>query len=122
MVPEMDQLKARLDDAKRALDKEQLKSSGLENKCASLEEDLKFQLSLLEKELTEVKQRKEIEITEMDGKLQARNILLRRKPTRHFDPLLFRIIYVAWHLDSCVLGQVLLPKWTFLPFNISLFP
>merc|ERR1719403_705033 len=55
MVPEMDQLKARLDDAKRALDKEQLKSSGLENKCASLEEDLKFQLSLLEKELTEVK-------------------------------------------------------------------
>ena len=72
MVPEMDQLKARLDDAKRALDKEQLKSSGLENKCASLEEDLKFQLSLLEKELTEVKQRKEIEITEMDGKLQAR--------------------------------------------------
>merc|ERR1719461_2454804 len=71
MVPEMDQLKARLDDAKRALDKEQLKSSGLENKCASLEEDLKFQLSLLEKELTEVKQRKEIEITEMDGKLQS---------------------------------------------------
>merc|ERR1712079_807174 len=70
MVPEMDQLKARLDDAKRALDKEQLKSSGLENKCASLEEDLKFQLSLLEKELTEVKTRKEIEIHEMDGKLQ----------------------------------------------------
>ena len=67
----MDQLKSRLDDAKRALDKEQLKSSGLENKCASLEEDLKFQLSLLEKELTEVKQRKEIEITEMDGKLQV---------------------------------------------------
>ena len=71
VIPEMDQLKSRLDDAKRALDKEQLKSSGLENKCASLEEDLKFQLSLLEKELTEVKQRKEIEITEMDGKLQA---------------------------------------------------
>jgi len=71
VIPEMDQLKSRLDDAKRALDKEQLKSSGLENKCASLEEDLKFQLSLLEKELTEVKQRKEIEITEMDGKLQS---------------------------------------------------
>jgi len=70
VMPEMETLKARLEDAKRALDKEQLKSSGLENKCASLEEDLKFQLSLLEKELTEVKTRKEIEITEMDGKLQ----------------------------------------------------
>ena len=93
MVPEMDQLKARLDDAKRALDKEQLKSSGLENKCASLEEDLKFQLSLLEKELTEVKQRKEIEITEMDGKLQARNILLGLAKT-HLPSLLFRIIYI----------------------------
>ena len=100
MVPEMDQLKARLDDAKRALDKEQLKSSGLENKCASLEEDLKFQLSLLEKELTEVKQRKEIEITEMDGKLQAR--ISCWGETCHFDPLLFMIIYMAWHLDSCI--------------------
>ena len=38
--------------------------------CARLEEDLKFKMSLLEKELVEVKTRKEMEINEMDGKLQ----------------------------------------------------
>ena len=70
-IPELETLRAQLDKAKRQLDQEQLKSSGLENKCSSLEEDLKFQLSLLEKELTEVRTRKEIEIHEMDGKLQS---------------------------------------------------
>merc|ERR1711963_1341766 len=63
-------LREKLAEAKRALDEEQLKSADLENTCARLEEDLKFKLQLLEKELSEVKQREEIEITEMDGKLQ----------------------------------------------------
>ena len=97
MVPEMDQLKARLDDAKRALDKEQLKSSGLENKCASLEEDLKFQLSLLEKELTEVKQRKEIEITEMDGKLQARISCLAETTLTQNPHAIYCLGLFIWH-------------------------
>ena len=52
------------------LDDEQLKKADLENQLARLDEDLKFKLQVLEKELTEVKTRKEIEIHEMDGKLQ----------------------------------------------------
>ncbi len=69
-LPEVKSLRDKLVEAKRALDEEQLKSAGLGNTCARLEEDLKFKMQLLEKELQEVKQRKEVEITEMDGKLQ----------------------------------------------------
>ena len=42
----------------------------LENHCQRLDEELKFKIQLLEQQLDEVKTRKEIEITEMDGKLQ----------------------------------------------------
>ena len=70
VLPEVTLLREKLAEAKRALDEEQLKSADLDNTCARLEEDLKFKMQLLEKELQEVKQRKEIEITEMDGKLQ----------------------------------------------------
>ncbi len=69
-LPELEQLKKKLAELKRHLDDEQLKKADLENTCARLEEDLKFKMSVLEKELTEVKTRKEIEINEMDGKLQ----------------------------------------------------
>ena len=55
MLPELESLRARLGDAKGALDKEQLKSADLENKCAQLEESLNFKMSLLEKELVEVR-------------------------------------------------------------------
>ena len=51
MLPELENLRARLGDAKGALDKEHLKSADLENKCQQLEEELKFKMSLLEKEL-----------------------------------------------------------------------
>ena len=55
VLPELESLRARLGDAKGALDKEQLKSADLENKCAQLEESLNFKMSLLEKELVEVR-------------------------------------------------------------------
>ena len=55
MLPELENLRARLGDAKGALDKEHLKSADLENKCQQLEEELKFKMSLLEKELVEVR-------------------------------------------------------------------
>ena len=70
VLPEVTALREKLAEAKRSLDEEQLKSADLDNTCARLEEDLKFKMQLLEKELMEVKQRKEVEITEMDGKLQ----------------------------------------------------
>merc|ERR1711899_568748 len=69
-LPEVRNLREKLAEAKRNLDEEQLKSADLENTCARLDEDLKFKMQLLEKQLMEVKNRKEIEITERDGQLQ----------------------------------------------------
>merc|ERR1719443_373998 len=69
-LPEVRNLREKLVEAKRNLDEEALKSADLENTCARLDEDLKFKMQLLEKQLQEVKNRKEIEITERDGKLQ----------------------------------------------------
>jgi len=54
VLPELESLRARLGEAKGALDKEHLKSADLENKCTQLEDELKFKMSLLEKELVEV--------------------------------------------------------------------
>ena len=69
LVPENKDLKDKLAEAKRLLDEEQLKNADLDNTCARLEEDLKFKLQLLEKELTEVRIRKTEEIEQIDGKL-----------------------------------------------------
>lgn len=70
VLPEIARLKEKLNDAKKQLDDEVLRKAELENQCQRLDEDLKFKISLLEQQLEEVKTRKEIEITEMDGKLQ----------------------------------------------------
>lgn len=70
VLPEIARLKEKLTDAKKQLDDEVLKKAELENQCQRLDEELKFKISLLEQQLEEVKTRKEIEITEMDGKLQ----------------------------------------------------
>merc|ERR1712241_514127 len=69
-LPEVLNLREKQAEAKRNLDEESLKSADLENTCARLDEDLKFKMQLLEKQLQEVKNRKEIEITERDGQLQ----------------------------------------------------
>jgi len=66
-LPEVHNLREKLAEAKRNLHEEQLKSADLENKCARLEEDLKFKMQTLEKELQEVKNRRELEITKMDS-------------------------------------------------------
>merc|ERR1712192_337174 len=60
----------KLAEAKKLLDDEVLKKADLENHCQRLDEELKFKIQLLSQQLDEVKTRKEIEITEMDGKLQ----------------------------------------------------
>ena len=70
VLPEIGRLKEKLNDAKKQLDDEVLRKAELENQCQRLDEELKFKISLLEQQLEEVKTRKEIEITEMDGKLQ----------------------------------------------------
>lgn len=52
----MESLRNKLSEAKRSLDEEQLKNADLQNHCERLEEDLKFKMQLLEKELQEVQQ------------------------------------------------------------------
>ncbi|XP_023346890.1 lamin-L(I) [Eurytemora carolleeae] len=70
VLPELQRQKDKLNEAKKQLDDEVLKKAELENQCQRLDEELKFKIQLLEQQLEEVKTRKEIEITEMDGKLQ----------------------------------------------------
>jgi hypothetical protein len=70
VLPEVQKLKERLNEAKKQLDDEVLRKAELENQCQRLDEELKFKIQLLEQQVEEVKTRKEIEITEMDGKLQ----------------------------------------------------
>merc|ERR1712152_77543 len=57
-------------EAKKMLDDEVLKKADLENHCQRLDEELKFKIQLLEQQLTEVKTRKEVEVTEMDSKMK----------------------------------------------------
>merc|ERR1712242_161214 len=70
VLPEVQKLQDKLAEAKKMLDDEVLKKADLENHCQRLDEELKFKIQLLSQQLDEVKTRKEIEITEMDGKLQ----------------------------------------------------
>merc|ERR1711862_453374 len=70
ILPEAHRLQDKLAEAKKLLDDEVLKKADLKNHCQRLDEELKFKIQLLSQQLDEVKTRKEIEITEMDGKLQ----------------------------------------------------
>ena len=69
VLPEVQKLQDKLAEAKKMLDDEVLKKADLENHCQRLDEELKFKIQLLEQQLTEVKTRKDVEITEMDSKL-----------------------------------------------------
>ena len=70
LIPELKDLQDRIGNAKAALDHEKLKSTDLENKREELEEKLKEKMSLLERELVNVKYQKETEINTIDGTLQ----------------------------------------------------
>jgi len=70
VMPEVQKLQDKLAEAKKMLDDEVLKKADLENHCQRLDEELKFKIQLLEQQLTEVKTRKEMEVTEMDSKIK----------------------------------------------------
>merc|ERR1712012_332157 len=70
ILPEVQRLQDKLAEAKKMLDDEVLKKADLENHCQRLDEELKFKIQLLEQQLTEVKTRKEVEVTEMDSKMK----------------------------------------------------
>jgi len=67
--PENASLSKRLEDAKRNLEDETLKRTDLQNQLLSLEESHKFDCSMLEQQLNETKVRKQMEISEIDGRL-----------------------------------------------------
>jgi len=67
--PENAKLSKRLEDAKRNLEDETLKRTDLQNQLLSLEESHKFDCSMLEQQLSETKVRKQMEISEIDGRL-----------------------------------------------------
>lgn len=70
VLPEVQKLQDKLAEAKKMLDDEVLKKADLENHCQRLDEELKFKIQLLEQQLTEVKTRKETEISSMDSKIK----------------------------------------------------
>ncbi len=67
--PENNRLKNQLADAKKNLEEETLSRIDLQNQLITSQEGLKFENSLLEQQLNETKMRKQIEISELDGKL-----------------------------------------------------
>ena len=69
LKPDHARLKDKLEDAKRNLEDETLKRVDLQNQLLSQEESLKFENNMLEKQLNETRIRKQMEISELDGRL-----------------------------------------------------
>jgi len=67
--PENARLAKRLEDAKQNLEDETLKRTDLQNQLLSLEEKHNFDTSMLEQRLNETRVRKQLEISEIDGRL-----------------------------------------------------
>ncbi|XP_018400704.1 PREDICTED: lamin-C-like isoform X2 [Cyphomyrmex costatus] len=66
---EIDRLKALLDDARKHLEEETLQRIDLENNIQSLKEDISFKDQVFQQELTETRSRRQVEISEIDGRL-----------------------------------------------------
>ena len=69
LKPDHARLKDKFEDCKRNLEDETLKRVDLQNQLMSLEENLKFENQMLEKQLNETRVRKQMEISELDGRL-----------------------------------------------------
>jgi len=67
--PENAKLLKRLEDSKKNLEDETLKRVDLQNQLLSVEEHLKFENQMLEQRLNETRVRKQMEISEIDGRL-----------------------------------------------------
>jgi len=67
--PENAKLLKRLEDSKKNLEDETLKRVDLQNQLLSVEEHLKFENQMLEQQLNETRVRKQMEISEIDGRL-----------------------------------------------------
>ncbi|XP_032454472.1 lamin-C isoform X2 [Nasonia vitripennis] len=66
---EVERLKAMLDDTRKHLEEETLQRIDLENHIQSLKEDISFKDQVFQQELTETRTRRQVEISEIDGRL-----------------------------------------------------
>ncbi|XP_034948539.1 lamin Dm0-like isoform X2 [Chelonus insularis] len=66
---ENEKLKAQLDDARKHLEEETLQRIDLENNIQSLKEDISFKDQVFQQELSETRSRRQVEISEIDGRL-----------------------------------------------------
>merc|ERR1719167_771538 len=69
LMPENQKLARELEDTKRCLEEESLKSTELQNQLQTREETLKFENSILEQELNETRVKKQMEISEIDSRI-----------------------------------------------------
>jgi len=70
--PDYNKLQKKFADAKKNLEDETLKRIDLQNQLQTMQEEHKFESSMLEQQLNETRTRKQIEIEEVDGKAQER--------------------------------------------------
>ena len=68
-LPELFDLRKKLDETKRMLDEENFRKANLEDQLRRLNDEHSFKMNVLEKQLEEVRSRREMEITEIDSKL-----------------------------------------------------
>ncbi|KAL6266858.1 hypothetical protein P5V15_003686 [Pogonomyrmex californicus] len=66
---EVERLKVLLDDARKHLEDETLQRIDLENNIQSLKEDISFKDQVYQQELMETRTRRQVEISEIDGRL-----------------------------------------------------
>ncbi|XP_012289138.1 lamin Dm0 isoform X2 [Orussus abietinus] len=66
---EVERLKSMLDDTRKHLEEETLQRIDLENNIQSLKEDISFKDQVYQQELTETRTRRQVEISEIDGRL-----------------------------------------------------
>ncbi|KAL7295213.1 lamin Dm0-like isoform X1 [Trichogramma pretiosum] len=68
---EVERLTAVLDETRRHLEEETLQRIDLENHIQSLKEDISFKDQVFQQELSETRSRRQVEISEIDGRLAA---------------------------------------------------
>ncbi|KAG7198897.1 hypothetical protein KM043_015718 [Ampulex compressa] len=66
---EVERLRTLLNDARKHLEEETLQRIDLENNIQSLKEDISFKDQVYQQELTETRRRRQVEISEIDGRL-----------------------------------------------------
>ena len=71
LKPEYERLLKKLEDAKQNLEDETLKRIDLQNQLQTMQEEHKFENSILEQQLSETRTRKQIEIEEVDSRVST---------------------------------------------------